>query len=503
MSAVLRAAMPGLDLLQRRRAAYALDILLDGIGIPYEIVEDVSRASLIYSDVNLAENSNALWIRADRVPDWDAASANVATFDGLRLPFQKDAPTSRVDSTKGILPDLVYPTYAMATGAFERECARDEWGVPIAAGSFLRSSGLLDLPVIAAYARYLEAAIRRRFGNRFTAAPRWPGGKRYAIVLSHDVDVPLSEPDAAFHYRSMLARLREHAWRHAAFNAREMAHAAVRARLGRIAPAHRDPNFCFNDWLALERATGTTSCFYVAVTRSCDRGASLADVTYDYRHPAIVAALRHAIDEGWEIGLHASIRAKEQPSQFRRERTLLESVLGGYRLRGVRHHYWAVDGDWPERTLRAHAEAGFEYDSSLGLNDVTGFRRGMVWPYAPYDRERDEILALLEVPPSLMDGAIFYHETNPAAGRARIHEQVRTVREYGGALVVDWHVEQLNPKRLHGAGPALAGVLAELTSDTDIYWASPGQLVAWWQERSAALKAHVTQRRAQASPLQG
>jgi hypothetical protein len=57
----------------------------------------------------------------------------------------------------------------------------------------------------------------------------------------------------------------------------------------------------------------------------------------------------------------------------------------------------------------------------------------------------------------------------------------------GGAVVLDWHLEQLNPKRLYGAGPILARVLAELAGDSDIYWASPYEVAQWWRTRQKML----------------
>jgi hypothetical protein len=155
---------------------------------------------------------------------------------------------------------------------------------------------------------------------------------------------------------------------------------------------------------------------------------------------------------------------------------------------GVRHHYWAVDPQLPERTLWDHVAAGLQYDSSFGLNDIPGCRRGIAWPFQPFDRDRTKTVPILEIPPTLMDGGIFYRDISADTGHRELKRHFERVFQYGGSVVLDWHLEQLNPKRLHGAGPALSRILLELVDDSDIFWASPGELTTWWQDRRNRLR---------------
>ncbi len=211
------------------------------------------------------------------------------------------------------------------------------------------------------------------------------------------------------------------------------------------------------------------------------------DVNYDFRDPAMVGAMRKAIENGWEIGLHASVNARQDPIRFRRRATSRGSARW-VSAEGPEHHYWATDAETPERTLWAHASAGFEYDSSLGLNDSPGFRRGLMWPFHPFDRERAQIVPILEVPPTLMDGGVFYRDVTADEGAEAISAHLRRVFTAGGAAVLDWHLEQCNPARLRGAGPVLSSVLLELAGDGDIFWASPAELADWWQTRRKRLE---------------
>jgi hypothetical protein len=446
-----------------------------------------AEADLVYSRERPdALSETGLWIAAGDVSDWNSPQVEVSWHG--ELPILHYPGTGGAASTADVAPDIVYSTYALVTGALEREQRKDPWGVPIAEDSFLGKAGLLQYPVVAMYCSYLASMLRRRNGA-LEQVPLWPGGKKYAIVLSHDVDAPFRRAPWSFYLRRLRNHLTRPAPRLALRGVVQMAKIAALTRLAPMKPALEDPNFCFEQWLEIEGSLPAASCFYVAVTTSADRVGSPVDVEYDFRQPDLADQLRRAVERGWEVGLHASVNARTIPGRFAEEKSMLESVLGGYHVKGLRHHFWALDPQLPERIFWQHAEAGLTYDSSLGLNDAPGFRRGMIWPFHPFDPERGVEIPLLEVPPTLMDGGIFYRSVTPEAGYQQIKDHLRQVAGYGGAAVLDWHMEQLNPARLGGAGPILVRVLKELASDSDIYWATPAQISSWWQTRRKQLDA--------------
>jgi hypothetical protein len=486
---VIRYAL-GVDRRWDACADYAIRLLLDGIGVPCTRVEPSGQgADLVYSVEQPADLSDGvLWIRAAEIPDWNTADAELGWSTKLPVVRAGPQPGESADPVH-VADDIVYSTYAIVTGALEQQAPKDACGVPVGRKSRLQAAGVLARPAIAIYCEYLASMLERRRRSELVRVPRWPSGKTYAVVLSHDVDVPFRRAPWPFYARRLRTNIARADPRAAVHGLLHMAKAAAVTRLAPLPDPAVDPNFCFDAWIELEASLTASSCFYVAVTTSADAAGSPFDVTYDFRHPAIIDRLRRAIDAGWEVGLHASINARRIPDRLHVERELLEDALAGYRVRGVRHHYWALDPELPERTLWGHADAGLHYDSSFGLNDVPGFRRGMMWPYRPFDRERAQEVATLEVPPTLMDGSIFYRRVTAADGRGRIEAHLATVRDLGGAAVLDWHQEQLNPARLHGAGPALAAVLAELRGDSAVYWATPAQLAAWWASRRERIEA--------------
>jgi hypothetical protein len=439
-------------------ASYALELLLEGAGLRGVSTNDIALADIAYSHERPASlPKKAIWIRAELVEDWNCSTAKIGWRGKLPYLYQTAAVPTGDEATDQVLTDIIYTTYALVTGAFEQAQEKDAWGVVVFANSFLEKGGLLEIPVVGLYSLYLADRIAQQCGKIWERIPRWPAGKKYAVVLSHDVDVPFLRPPVGYSLRELRTNLlKRKDLKTATRSLLGLAKTTMYALTGRLRSPQEDPNFCFEQWRKLESSIPSLSCFYVAVTTSADLYASSVDVKYDFRHPAMVTALRHALEAGWEVGLHASVNAKEDPSRFKVERQLLESQLGGYRVRGLRHHYWAMDPDTPERTLWAHAAAGFEYDSSLGLNDSSAFRRGIVWPFQPFDRERLQKVPILELPPTLMDGSIFYYPVTPDEGYRRIQQHIERVFRVGGCVVFDWHLEQLNPSRLRGAGDPTA-----------------------------------------------
>ncbi|MCY2987501.1 MAG: hypothetical protein NTY19_06515 [Planctomycetota bacterium] len=471
---------------RHRQALYALGLLLEGGGLAACPTTSAEDADIVYSRLRPERcSANSVWIKADGASDWNQPDAKIGWSDEVPYLYQNISPAS--SSEAGDMGgDCLYSTYAIVTGVMERNEQRDEWGVIVATGSQLQRAGMLGLPVVAMYVDRLLRLLQQRRGP-FPTLDRWPNGKRFAVVLTHDVDNPFSRLPLSLRGAELLRALRTRRWCSTARWIASWGVEAGRRICGARSCSENDPNFCFDKWREVERKLGTRSCCYVAVTTRYDAHASPQDITYDFRQPLLREVLCRAIEQGGEIGLHASINSRNVAGRFSEEKELLESVLNGYRLKGLRHHYWTLDRDRPECTLQLHAKAGFQYDSSLGLNDSPGFRRGMAWPYQPFDPEQGTVIPIHELPPTLMDGGIFYRPVSPAEGQSQIEMHLQTVARYGGAAVLDWHIEMLNARLMNGAGPALCRVLTDLSLRSDVAWFSPVELLNWWTRRQGLL----------------
>ena len=449
---------------------FALGVIAEGLGVALVPTQDPASADLLYSaEVPQAADHRAVWIRRDQPP-------RTLEEAGIRFQAARRALNAGSSGLLRIQADLVSLAETLLSGRLEDALPRNEFGVPLLAGN---AADLLRRPALSELIEALGRVLDRRqpAGHRVS---RWPMGKRAALLITHDVDLPARRPGAAFYRR----RIRRDLLRGSPVAASRALAGWIRTRLsaGTSLPQREDPNFGFRYWREAERALGGKGCFYVAVTSSADADGHPSDVPYDAGDPALVEAMREAVASGWEIGLHASIRCATTPGLFAREKERLETLLGAP-VQGVRHHYWALKAGSPGETWRAQAQAGFAYDSSLGTNDAPGFRRGLAWPFRP------RAGLPLQVPPTLMDGGVFYADPGREAGVRAVREHLSTVFQAGGAAVLDWHLEQSNPVRLGGAGPALQEALDLVRARCDLWIATPGEVCDWWTERAARLQA--------------
>jgi hypothetical protein len=306
----------------------------------------------------------------------------------------------------------------------ERNGARDEHDRFRAASSCLDP---LDPPL---------ERLRRRLG---VEPPRWRGA-RFAVALTHDVDVPwkwtrLGLKGAAARAKGDLVKgrvgpgLRE---------LRGLAGAAVHKVSG------TDPYWSFDRILADERRCGASSTFFLLADHAHEFDGAAAE-SYERLRPRLVETLQ---DSEAEVGLHGSYSAADDPGRIASEKERLEQLSGP--VAGQRYHYLRVD---PHRNLGALEAAGFAYDSSLGFGDAVGFRAGIAHPFRPWDFERDAPRDLVEVPLAAMDvtlSAERYLNLGVDEAERRLMGLLDWAAENGGGFAVLWHSEQYDSALLPG-----------------------------------------------------
>jgi hypothetical protein len=445
------------------RATHALRLLLEGQGIVAAPASTAATADLVYGPAS--NGTSGLHIAADTA-HWDNRDRNLLATE---------------------LVDPIAAAYFLAAGVWESSRIKNEFGVPSLSRNGAGAQRLVQKPVVARVSELLRRQIQSSEESRnrqLEIVPRWPGGCVFAISLTHDVDRPFSRPTGE-HYSARIRRyLAESDYAAAGRGvAGYIRNVIIAGDSGKRPEA--DPQFGFDTWMKAEEDLGIRSAFYIAVRGSAEPGTNRRDVYYNAAHPAIVAAIRNAVERGFEVGLHASITCRDTPGFLAEERDRLSALLGGQRVRGVRHHYLALDSANPELTLAQHEHVGFDYDSSLGLNDAAGFRRGMAWPFRPFDRIRDVELGITEVPLTAMDMGIFRPDISPTQAIADLEAHIDVVQAAGGCAVINWHLAQANPQRLYGAGPSLLDVLARRMQSRagEIWWATPSEIVDWWHIR--------------------
>jgi peptidoglycan/xylan/chitin deacetylase (PgdA/CDA1 family) len=278
--------------------------------------------------------------------------------------------------------------------------------------------------------------LRRRLG---VDPPRW-GGARFAVALTHDVDVPWKWTrkglkGAAARAKSELVHGRVGS---GARELRGLAGAAVHKATG------TDPYWSFDRILEDERRSGASSTFFLLADHAHEFDGAAAE-TYERLRPRLVETLQEARAE---VGLHGSYSAADDAQRIADEKERLERLSGP--VQGQRYHYLRID---PHRNLGALEAAGFAYDSSLGFGDAVGFRAGIAHPFRPWDFERDAPHDLIEVPLAAMDvtlSAERYLNLSVEQAGARLSALLDWAEEHGGGFAVLWHSEQYDSALLPG-----------------------------------------------------
>ena len=272
--------------------------------------------------------------------------------------------------------------------------------------------------------------LRERLGIE---PPRWRGA-RFAMALTHDVDVPWRWTRVGL--RGGVSRVKAGVLGRSA----NTAFRELRALAG--VPVHKlrgtDPNWRFEEILAAEREAGARSTFFLMAGHR-HRADGPSPAAYDRLRPRLVEVLTSG---GAEVGLHGSYTAAEDAAVLAAEKSALERL--GARVEGQRYHYLRVD---PHANLAPVAEAGFRYDSTLGFADAVGFRAGIAQPFRPWSLAADRPLDLVEVPLALMDVTLAeerYLGLSADESRRHIESLLDGAAERGGGFAVLWHTDRFD-----------------------------------------------------------
>jgi peptidoglycan/xylan/chitin deacetylase (PgdA/CDA1 family) len=361
---------------------------------------------------------------AERRARWvlDTIGAREVGF-GDDLPYRAEA-WEQVDRGERPTGDDLAEAFFHLARVEERNGARDEHD------RFRAESSCLD-PLDPPLER-----LRRKLG---VEAPRWSDA-RFAVALTHDVDVPWKwtrkgVKGAAARAKSDLSKGRA---RSGLRELRGLAGAAVHKVTG------TDPYWSFDRILDDERRNGASSTFFLLADHAHEFDGAAVE-SYERLRPRLVETLQGG---GAEIGLHGSYSAADDPNRIATEKERLEQLSGP--VSGQRYHYLRID---PHRNLAALEAAGFAYDSSLGFGDAIGFRAGIAHPFRPWDLERDAPRELVEVPLAAMDvtlSAERYLNLGVDEAERRLMSLLDWAAENGGGFAVLWHSEQYDSALLPG-----------------------------------------------------
>jgi hypothetical protein len=339
--------------------------------------------------------------------------------------------------------------------------------------------------------RHIEA-LRRWIvgaGVPLIEIPPVPWGFHFAVCLTHDID---------------FIGLRQHRGDHTmwGFLYRSTLGAAVRFARGRISlsvlaqcwlSAASLPlvhlGWVKDFWLPfpwyLEAELGLPATYYLMpfkgragqriVAPHPKRRATAYDIT------DISDWIRCLQSAGAEIGVHG-IDAWHSVELGTAELNRIKAATGETRV-GVRMH-WLLTGSLTPATLEA---AGYDYDASVGYNEIPGYRAGTTQVYRPPGVDQ-----LLEIPLHIQDGALFYvgRLDLPEAEAWRICQRmIHHVSAAGGVLSVLWHDRSHGPERYWGN--FYLRLLRSLRQ-MPVWFTTGRQVVDWFRARRSIIFQRTT-----------
>ncbi len=244
----------------------------------------------------------------------------------------------------------------------------------------------------------------------------YPENKKFAVCLTHDIDdiyPPLSHDVlSAINYM------------------RRLNFTGLKGQISwKLKGKEHSPYRNFKEIMGLEESYRARSSFYVMATDRDIRPFR----AYDVRD--LESDLGYIVDKGWEVGLHGGYYAFNDLAEIKKEKSLLEKVLGK-EVYGYRNHYlrFKVPDTW-----KYLVKAGFKYDTTLGYSNIAGFRNGMCHPFKPFDLARGGGIDICEIPLSIMDGTLFKNYRSPGEIWDASRMLIDSVERYNGVLTLLWH----------------------------------------------------------------
>ncbi len=319
--------------------------------------------------------------------------------------------------------DIIASTFFLVTRYEEvvRREARDEHGRFPGKESLPYRADFIDRPIVEDYAGLLRKWLHE-IGVDICEPKR-----DFSVVLTHDVDNPRK-------YCRISQPLRQVA---KAFLGREPFSNIIESILVPLG-LKKDPYDNFDELIELENSfhgeAGSPKRESIYFFRM--GGNHKYDTRIDIHKTLIQDIIKRVHKSGATVGLHTSYGAGLNSKLIEKEKQALETLCG-FLIRHNRHHYlsWReVEDGW------ALAEAGIDWDSTLGYADVSGFRLGVCHPIELFDPIRMEPLGIEEHPLIVMDGTLssyMYFEEDKAFEYCQ--RLIAQTRKHNGEFVMLWH----------------------------------------------------------------
>jgi peptidoglycan/xylan/chitin deacetylase (PgdA/CDA1 family) len=219
----------------------------------------------------------------------------------------------------------------------------------------------------------------------------------------------------------------------------------------------QDPWWNF-DWLMnLEKRLGIRSTFFFL--KQEDR---FDNSLYKFHFKKIKSLILRLKDEGFEVGLHGTMRSAYDLENLLRQKKDLYQVLG-YQPQGIRQHYLRF---FHPQTFEIQQDTGLTYDTTLAFAEQDGYRNGYCYPFHPYDFEKDQMMDIWEIPLVMMEVSVLQYrkEGFPELHKLALH-YASEAKRFGGIFSLLWHNCRLSNIEYHGVTDFYESLLEEIVEE--------------------------------------
>jgi len=312
----------------------------------------------------------------------------------------------------------------------------------------------------------------------FDEVPPVPAGYNFVVCLTHDVDHfairnhKCDHTILGFLYRAILGSLVE------LWQGRKSLRQVARNWLAVLSLPLVYLGILPDFWSKLERylELDPASTFFIIPKKGeaglTPTGECQSRRAARYHLSQLQTSISEILARGGEIATHG-IDAWRDTTEGRKEKEQIRALTQSSAV-GVRMHWLFFDSE----SARKLDEAGFIYDSTFGYNETVGYRAGTTQGFRPLGTK-----CLLELPLHIMDTALFYpshlHLSEEQA-MTRVNGMVDDMRQFGGALVINWHDRSIAPERLWD--DFYVQLLAKVDA-AGAWFCTVSQAAAWFRRR--------------------
>jgi len=476
---------------ENNQIRYVFDTLFSIIGFPFTVNTGCeSLLKVVYA--RYPEGRCDLFIPAYPYHPWAKNKPKITFLNNIPVLYISDKPYFLIHEGK-IGFDLINSTFYLLS-RYEEYLSRDvdQHGRFPHTSSVLYSAGILKIPVINFYIsilkNFLQAKLYER-GINLKPITLWKNQSKLAVALTHDVDLDYMILDHVNFVQKLLVTKRTlMAYGNSLYKRLRTIYLGGISLFQKMEIPDGSRYSEFEQWMKLEEGFGYRSTFYFSANvknHYYDNMYSLCDKwRFNNKKLKLSEIMKIMAREGWEIGLHGSYMSYCNEDILKREKLILEEVLGKS-ITGIRQHRLRFD---ITKTLRIQEKCGFKYDTSLGYNKEIGYRAGIAYPFYPFGIMENRVYNLLEMPLVIQEIALFRGKsTDIDQCLQKCISLIDEVEQIGGLIILLWHSHLINTKSYSHWITVYRELLRYLYRKR-AFVSTLGEISNYWQDRLAKVK---------------